>query len=206
MSILNTLAEQLGSAVVPLRGHAVTLRALTDAQSEAVVRMFPPPKPGRMRPDPSGGSLAPEVPDESDPEYRAAVAAWNRLVMRLEIAVAMGEAKVEDGPEKLAAAAGKVANVLTEREVARVFIALRDIGEAEDAARQALVADMRAVNAEDVKEVAPLPAEYGTTLAALDLRVRERFGLAPWEPYPSRGWATLLRANERLRQQEEARR
>lgn len=206
MSILSALANKLDSTTIVLRGQTLTLRALTDAQSEAVVRLFPPPTPARTRPDPSGGSLAPEIPDTTDPEYRAATNEWNRLVMRLEICLAMGEVRVEDGAEKMAAAARMLSNVLTEREVARVFIALRDIGVAEDKAREALVADMRAVNADDVKEVAPLPAEYGTTLAALDLRVRERFGLPPWEPYPSQGWATLLRANERLRQQEEARR
>jgi hypothetical protein len=87
---LNALAAELTQKrTVTLRGHVIAY-TLVDGQTarrvrEAMVR----PEPRKMRKDPTRGSLASPIPDETDPEYLADLARWQRMVQACEIAVCL---------------------------------------------------------------------------------------------------------------------
>jgi hypothetical protein len=78
----------LGAGSVRIRGLDITVRPPAQATLDVVYALFPRPIPP-LGPDPSRGSLAPHIPQETAPEHVAAVRAWNQLTDRIEIALAL---------------------------------------------------------------------------------------------------------------------
>lgn len=212
MRSLRELADSLQTDVVRVRSVDVTIRAVRESEAAVLGRMFPVPMAPRTRRDLSAGSNAPLLPDDTDPVYMAALADWKMLRMRLEVAVAAGLIAVLNTGitrEQLEAAAAEVSNLVTLQELTRVYMRVAELGDLSDQRRamEALVVDMREVRADDLAGVAEVPENYGRTLTAIDFRICERFGQAPWGTWleVEPGFKALLRANERVRQAEEAR-
>jgi hypothetical protein len=214
MSSLRQLAEKLGKDTVKVREVSIDIRAVLDSEAEILDRILPVPLAPRTKRDPEAGSLAPLLPDTDDPAFIRAMQVWNRRRMRMEVAIACGivqglaNSGVTDEQlgENLARGEQEVKSLLTAQELSRVFVRVRDLADSTDQAlaREALIVDMSKVAADDIASAASLPKEYGTTLGYLDLRIAERFKIPPWAEIDP-GWRTILRAHERIRQQEEAR-
>lgn len=134
---------QFGRGSVVLRGKRVEVVPVSQARTHAVYSLFPIPI-APMGPEPGKGSLAPWVPQTSDPTYVAAVNDWNRKTNRIEVALALhlevdGLGFVEDNLTSLKAwceaAQAEIAEGLTAQEVAAVLEEIKRIGNsvAEDA-------------------------------------------------------------------------
>lgn len=101
---LNELASSIETVSVVIRGRTVVVRPLPAKFSRRLYEAFPEPAPP-LRPDPSRGSLAPPIPDESDPEHqRRARAYYQRVAMasivaaaRLDVARSGDNCAAQDG-------------------------------------------------------------------------------------------------------------
>lgn len=207
------LGAELNSREVTIRGYSFKVRALSDAESAAIARLFPRPLPPLTRKDTTKGSAAPMLPETNDPGYLAASQVWTRRQWLYEIAVAQELVKL-DGDEstwaaKLKEVADKLSGKLTEVEIVRVWQAIRDLFDetAETRAADALYVDMENVDADQIAEVDTPPASYGTTNAYLDARICERFGWPLEYVHEMKaGTKFVLRKYERFRQWEESKR
>lgn len=87
------LSDLIGSSPTTteamVRGKLVTL-TLTSARTQALIdELIPRPRPPMMQ-DPNKGSLAPLIPNTSDPDWLEAMEVRARRLQVIEVAIAMG--------------------------------------------------------------------------------------------------------------------
>jgi hypothetical protein len=89
MHTFRSIVEKLESSPVTVRGQTFNVRQLTGIEMEMIGRVWPRPEVP-MVDDPDAGSLAPKIPNRSDPEYLAALEAWGAEYAAAVAAVGLG--------------------------------------------------------------------------------------------------------------------
>ena len=88
LSDLIGIETSANTTTATLRGKPVTLR-LTSALTQARLEESVPRPRAPMVPDPNRGTLAPKVPDMTDPGYQQASETWAARLQVAEVAVAL---------------------------------------------------------------------------------------------------------------------
>lgn len=219
MMTLEELAGSLQTGTVSVRGKPVEIRALSDAETTRLRKLFPPPAAPLVK-DPGAGSLAAKVEDLQNPGYKTAMVEWLDRQTRLEVVCAGGwdggaigvndDASALSGLEQ---AMVKLSRLLTNAEIERIWHQMRTLFDenAPKRATEALVRPMSEVETAEMEAAleaaeSALPERYLVSVSCMKLRLCERFGIKPWElERIGPGWLKLLMAHERIRQKEEAR-
>lgn len=90
MISIEDLAESLGTFDIEIAGKTVKAKRLSAYDRRQARAHAPVPVPPLTKKDPTKGSLAPPLPDENDPGFRADFLKWSYRVQAIEIAIALG--------------------------------------------------------------------------------------------------------------------
>lgn len=198
MLSITALAQSIGSESIVIRGEPVKVKALSVAERDRIMALFPEPEPPLMK-DPAKGSAAPRQPDRENPAYRAELYAWRTRQMAMVAVVATGISHLppaspamvysramsdEEARAFLSSAADALVEALTDAELGQIVAAERRAASwsqtPDSPERLALVAKITPEELAALQQKAAEPGE-ALTLAAVILDTCERYGYRPDE-------------------------
>lgn len=219
---IQRLAKELCAGTAKVRGNDVSIRALRASESDRVRSAYPRPYPTKMMRPTNMGSLAPDVPNEHDPDFRRSIEDWMwdvqcaEVVIGADVAVADGTCWSNhpaglDDAAWLRSAVPLLREHLSRFEIVTLWNAILELCNTAD---KRVCTDLISQlpdepTADDIDAVFKLPRRYGVTNAGMFLRVCERYGIDPFKAtatpdYEDPGLWSILLGQEQVRNAEEA--